>query len=51
MEKQTCIFAEKIGGQIFIVNMRPSEEAKHSADEYIKDLVKKESMALKADCS
>ena len=51
MEKQACSFVEKICGVNFIVNLKPSEEAKKTAEEFVKALIFKESMALKADCT
>ena len=51
MEEKTCSFAEKIGGMTFIVNLKPTKEAKQNADEYFKALITKESLALEADCA
>lgn len=51
MGEKTCSFAEKIGGVTFIVNLKPTKEAKQNADEYFKALITKESLALEADCA
>lgn len=51
MDEKTCSFAEKIGGMTFIVNLKPTKEAKQNADEYFKALITKESLALEADCA
>ena len=50
MEEKTCSFAEKICGVTFIVNVKPAEDAKQTTEEFIKDLIIKESMALE-ECS
>lgn len=49
MEEKTCSFAEKIGGVTFIVNMKPSEEANQTTEEFFKALITKKSMVLETD--
>lgn len=39
-------FVERIGGTIFIVNARPTENAKHTQEELVKALIAREAMAL-----
>ena len=51
MEDNVCSFVERIGGGIFIVNVKPAEKAKQTTDEFIKALITKESLTLEADCA
>lgn len=51
MEEKTCSFAENICGVTFIVNMKSAEDAKQTTEEFIKDLIIKESMDLKEEGS
>lgn len=51
MEENSCSFVEKIGGVIFIVNVKPAEKAKLTTDEFIKAMITKECLALEADCA
>ena len=51
MEDNSCSFVEKIGGVTFIVNVKPAEKAKLTADEFIKAMIAKECLALDADCA
>ena len=39
-------FVERIGGTIFVVNSMTAENAKHTQEELIKDLIAREAMAL-----
>ena len=50
MEEKNCSFAEKIRGVTFIVNVKSSDDAKKSTEEFFKELITKESMRLEADC-
>lgn len=50
VDMKTGFFVEKIGGTIFVVNAMPSENARHTQEEIVKDLIEEEAMALqKAD--
>ena len=51
MKENTCSFTEKICGVTFIVNAKSSDQAKQTTEEFIKDLITKESMALEEDCA
>ena len=51
MEDENCCFIEKIGGVTFIVNIKPAEKANQTTDEFIKALITKECLTLKADCA
>lgn len=51
MEEKVACFVEKIGGVTFIVNVKPAEKAKQTTDEFIKAVIKKECLALEADCA
>lgn len=51
MEQPKKGFVKKIGGVTFIVNVKQAENAKQTAEEYVKALIIKESMALEADCA
>lgn len=51
MEEQTACLVERIGGVTFIVNVKPAENAKQTADELIKALIAKECLALEAECA
>ena len=46
MENMKTGFVERIGGTIFVVNAMPTENAKHTQEEFVKDLIAKEAMAL-----
>ena len=50
MEDNTCSSVERIGGVTFTVNVKPAEKTKQTADEFIKALITKECLALKAEC-
>ena len=39
-------FVERIGGTIFVVIARPTENAKHTQEELVKALIAREAMAL-----
>lgn len=50
VDMKTGFFVEKIGGTIFVVNAMPSENARHTQEEIVKNLIEEEAMALqKAD--
>lgn len=51
MEEKVACFIEKISGVTFIVNVKPSEKAKQTTDEFIKAVITKECMALEVDCA
>lgn len=51
MKEKTFCFVEKISGITFIVNVKPAEKAKHTTDEFIKELITKECLTLEADCA
>lgn len=50
MEDNTYSSVERIGGVTFTVNVKPAEKTKQTADEFIKALITKECLALKAEC-
>lgn len=47
MERKTCSFVENIGGVIFVVTMKPSDNAIKSTEEYIKALIADEVLSSK----
>ena len=50
MENMKTGFVERIGGTIFVVNAMPAENARHTQEEIVKNLIEEEAMALqKAD--
>ena len=50
VDMKTGFFVEKIGGTIFVVNAMPAENARHTQEEIVKNLIEEEAMALqKAD--
>ena len=44
MEKKENSFSQKIGGVNFIVNIRAAEDAVQEAEEFIKDLITKDTL-------
>lgn len=46
VEEMKTGFVEKIGGTIFVVNAMPTENAKHTQEEFVKTLIEREAMAL-----
>ena len=50
VDMKTGFCVEKIGGTIFVVNAMPAENARHTQEEIVKNLIEEEAMALqKAD--
>ena len=50
VDMKTGFFVEKIGGTIFVVNAMRAENARHTQEEIVKNLIEEEAMALqKAD--
>lgn len=46
VENMKTGFVERIGGTIFVVNARPTENAKYKQEELVKALIAREAMAL-----
>ena len=46
VENMKTGFVERIGGTIFVVNVMPAENAKHTQEELVKALIAREAMAL-----
>ena len=48
-ENKENVYTEKVGKQTFIVNLRPSEDAKLTHEELVKRLIYKASSHLKTE--
>lgn len=51
MEKLSYSFIERINGITFIVSMKSDDNAKKSVNEYVEELITKQSMDIEPDYS
>ncbi len=51
MEKERISFVERINGVTFIISMKSDDNAKKSVDDYLEDLITRESLDIEPECA